>query len=102
MKCIAEALDRGRRVVLRRPPTYTSSIDVFLALCEHCRLSSPWCVRRVDGECNLTVDLVNGHLEAVAFGALKPKAACCKHSMGLNVDLGKRSATRYGAREFAV
>ena len=81
------------RALTLRPSMY------FLALCEHRRLSLPWCVWRVDGECNLTDDFVNGYLEAVAPAAPKPKAACCKHSMGLEVDLGYRCATRYGPRE---
>ena len=63
MECIAVALDQGRRVVPRRPLTYTSSIDVFLALYERHRVSLPWSVWRVDGECNLTDELVNGFLE---------------------------------------
>ena len=102
MECTAVALDKGRRVVPRRPLTYTSSIDLFLALYEHRCVSLPWSVWGVDRKCNLTDDLVNGYFEAVAPGAPKHKAnrpACCKHSMGLEVALGYRSATRYGARE---
>ena len=91
MECTAVALDKGRIVVPRRPLTYTSSIVVLLALYEHRCVSLPWSVWGVDGECNLTDELVNGYLEAVAPGAPKPKAnstVCCKHSMGLEVDLG--------------
>ena len=87
MECTAVALDRGRRVVPRRPLTNTSSIDVFLTLYEHRCLSLSWSVWGVDGECNFTDELVNGYL----LGAPKPKAnstACCKHSMGLEVDFG--------------
>ena len=67
-----------------------------------CTSSLPWSVWGVDRECNLTDELVNGYLEAVALAAPKPKAnstACCKHSMGLEVDIGWRSASRHGARE---
>ena len=81
MECTAVALDKGRRVVPRRRLTYTSSIDVFLALYEHRCVSLP-CVRGVDGECNLTDELLNSYLEAVALGAPNSKAnstACCKH-----------------------
>ena len=67
MECIAEALDTGRRVVPRRPLTYTSSIDVFLASYEHRCVSLPWSVWGADGECILTDGLVNGYLNAVAF-----------------------------------
>ena len=79
----------------------TSSIDVLFALYEHRCVSSLVSVWRVGGECNLRDVLVKGYLEAVAPAA-PPKAnptACCKHSMGLEVDLGLRSATRHGARE---
>ena len=72
MECTAVAVDRGRRVLPRRPLTCTSSIDVFLALYEHRCVSLPWSVWGVDGECNLTDELVAVHLEAVAFvGASK-------------------------------
>ena len=67
----------------RRPLTYTSSIDVFLALWEHRRLSLPWCVWRVDGECNLTDDFVNGYLEAVAPAAPKPQGSLLQSFDGL-------------------
>ena len=89
-------------MVPRGPLTYTSSIDVLLALYEHRCVSLPWSVWRVDGECNLTDEFANGYLEAVALAAPIPKSnstACCKHSMGLEVGLGYRSAYRHGARE---
>ena len=85
------ALDKGRPVVPRRPLTYTSSFYVFLALYEHRCVSLPWSVWGVDGECNLTDELGNGYMEAVALAAPKPKVnstCCCTHSMGLEVDLG--------------
>ena len=91
MECIAVVLDKGRRVVPRRPLTYTSYIDVFFALYEHRCVSLPWSAWGVEGECNLTDELANGFLEPVALVAPNTKAnstACCKHSMDLEVDLG--------------
>ena len=78
-------------MVPRRPLTHNPPIDVFLALYEHRCVSLPWSVWRVECECFLRDELVNGYLEAVALGASETQGelnSLLQTFDGWEVDLG--------------